>query len=221
MLSNNKYNEWPLGRKRRKVTTGVTLLLDMSGSMSSRRDETIWEVNRYLDNLKRDGTFGQRYRVSVVTFNDDIDILISNQDIRDVGDLEHSEYRPQGWTRLLDAVGQTLRSYRASGDRQLFVVVTDGEENRSREFGLQEIRDLIDRKRSEDFQFVFLGSGPGSWQTGNRMGFSYSVATDWSDPRNSENIYKSLYTATNTMSSGGTIQASLFNTGSTQAKKSQ
>jgi Mg-chelatase subunit ChlD len=204
----------------RNTTTGVTLLLDMSGSMSSRRDETILEVNRYLDKLRSDVFNGpHRYKVTVVTFNEDIDILISNQNIHDVGDLEHSEYRPQGWTRLLDAVGQTLRSYCSTGDRQLFVVVTDGEENRSREFGLQEIRDLIDRKRSEDFQFVFLGSGPNSWQTGRHLGFNFSVSTDWTDPRNTENVYKGLYTASNTMSSGGPITVGMFSTGSTSAKK--
>ena len=79
---------------------------------------------------------------------------------------------------------------------------------------------LIDRRRSEDFQFVFLGSGPGSWRTGQRMGFNFSVATDWNDPRNSENIYKSLYTVSNTVSTGGTISVDMLSTPSTTAKRS-
>jgi len=185
--------------------------------MGPRRDETIREVNRYLDNLRSDG---QRYRVTVVTFNEGTEHLIVRKDIRDVGQLEHSEYRPNGWTRLLDAVGTTLHSNNFPEDRNLYVVITDGEENDSRNYGLDEVRRLIDRKRSENFQFVFLGSGPNSWRTGNRMGFNFSVATDWSSPQNSENIYRSLYTASNAMSQGGPITVRMFNTNSTSAKYS-
>jgi Mg-chelatase subunit ChlD len=203
-------------RSRRNQTTGVTLLLDMSGSMMPRRDETIREVNRYLDQLKRDG---QRYRVTVLTFNEHVDELLVRADIKNVGQLERSEYQPNGWTRLLDAVGETLDSFQYPYERHLFAVITDGEENSSRNYGLSEVRDLIDRRRSEDFQFVFLGSGPGSWRTGNRLGFNFSVATDWQDPRNSENIYKSLYTASNSMSQGKSLQVNCFNTSSTTAKQ--
>lgn len=204
--------------RRRNIATDVILLLDASGSMNPRRDETIREVNRYLDSLRSDGG---RYYVTVKTFNTNVDTLISHENIKDVGDLEHSEYRPEGWTALLDAVGEALtdpRWHYADWERKrtLFVVVTDGEENRSKRYGLGEIRDMIDRKRSDDFQFVFLGNGPGSWKTGQSLGFNISVSTDWDNPRNSENIYKSLYTASNTVSTGGIIGAQAFNTGSTK-----
>lgn len=181
--------------------------------MEPRRDETIREVNRYLDNLKGDG---RKYYVSVKTFNEGVDTLISNKNIREVGELERSEYRPSGWTRLLDAVGATLENIWTS-DQTLVAVVTDGQENDSRNYGLSQVRDLIDRKRSAGVQFVFLGDGPSAWRTGNRLGFNISVSTDWSDPRNSENIYKSLYTASNTMSTGGIISPRSFTTGSTSA----
>lgn len=210
----NKY-ERPIGLKRRRQITGVTLLLDMSGSMNVRRDETIREVNRYLDKLRSDG---QRYKLTVVTFNESINNLLVRKDIRDVGELEYSEYRPDGWTRLLDAVGQTLQNYTYEDDRNLFVVVTDGEENRSRNYGLQEVRNLIDRRRTEDFQFVFLGSGPGSWNVGQSLGFNFSVSTDYTNPFNTENIYKGLYGATHSYSTGMAISSNMLNTDSTTAK---
>jgi Mg-chelatase subunit ChlD len=211
MLSNKRHRERP-----RSGPTGVTLVLDMSGSMTIRRDETIREVNRYIDKLKSDG---QRYKLTVVTFNDNINKLITREDIQDVGELEHSEYRPDGWTRLLDAVGATLESgsfYKF--DRNLFVVVTDGEENRSRTYGLQEVRNLIDSRRSEDFQFIFLGSGPDSWTTGQRLGFNFSVAADYSHPLNTENTYRSLYSASNNFAKGMSITSANLTTSSTTAK---
>jgi hypothetical protein len=193
------------------------LLLDASGSMNVRRDETIREVNHYLYKLRNDGL---KYRLTVRTFNEGTNTLILDKDIKDVGLLEHEEYRPNGWTRLLDAVGDTLEAAPYHGlyaSRTLFVVVTDGQENDSRRYGLQQVRDMIDRRRSEDFQFVFLGDGPQAWQVGNRLGFNISVATDWSSPVNTENIYRSLYKATNASASGQTLQANVFNTNSTNA----
>lgn len=211
MLDNRRRREKPLGN-----LTNVTLLLDASGSMNVRRDETIREVNNYLDRLREDG---QRYRITVATFNEHTNFLITRRDIRDVGPLEHSEYRPEGWTRLLDAVGLLLESF-GYGDRHyrnLVVVLTDGEENRSRDYSLQQVRNLIDERRSEDFQFVFLGSGPGSWNVGRRLGFNWSIAADYSQPYNTENIYKSLYTASNSFSKGQGLDCTMLSTNSTSA----
>src|SRR5579862_2075527 len=111
MLSNKRQREYSKGRP-----TEVTLLLDMSGSMNVRRDETIREVNRYLDGLRSDG---QRYKITVVTFNEGHNFLLRREAIKDVGQLEHSEYRPNGWTALLDAVGRVLDSYQYSNSRNL------------------------------------------------------------------------------------------------------
>jgi von Willebrand factor type A domain len=211
MLSNRR--ERPTGR--RNTTTGVTLLIDASGSMQSRRDETIRQVNRYLDDLRADG---QRYRLTVITFNEQSNSLIVRKDIRDVGELERSEYRPDGWTRLLDAVGSALNNYVYNEDRNLFVTITDGAENDSRIYNLPQIRRLIDDKRSEDFQFIFLGDGPDSWSVGRGLGFNWSVATDWSQAQNSQNIYRSLYNVSSAYSKGGTISANMMTTPTTAAQ---
>jgi Mg-chelatase subunit ChlD len=210
MLSNR--DERPIGRRNR--TTGLTLLLDMSGSMQPRRLETIRQVNRYLDDLRSDG---QRYKVTVVTFNEYSNSLIVRKDIRDVGQLERSEYRPDGWTRLLDAVGTALSGFYYGDDRNLFVVVTDGQENDSRNYSHSQVRNLIEDRRTEDFQFIFLGAGPDSWHTGNRLGFNFSVATDWTQPQNSENIYRSLYNTSHGFAKSGIISANTLNSSTTQA----
>lgn len=218
MLS-NKIRTRDYRRKLRKNgPTEVVLLLDASGSMACRRDETIREVNRYLDNLRKDGG---RYRLTVKTFNTSVQTLVRDKDIRACGDLEHSEYRPDGWTALLDAVGETLDSYgyRArDGNRVLFVVVTDGQENHSRYFGLAQVRDMIAYYRSEDFQFVFLGDGPSAWQVGRNLGFNISVSTDWTNRENSANIYKGLTATSLAYSAGMGTDPLAFNTSSTQAQ---
>lgn len=215
MLSNKSK---PHRHHRHSGPAEITLLLDASGSMHERRSETIREVNRYLDSLRQDGN---RYKLTVKTFNTYVDTLVHNKDIRDCGQLEHDEYRCDGWTALLDAVGGTLDSIGYGLDpynrRTLFVVVTDGEENRSRNYGLHQVRDMIDRKRSDYFQFVFLGDGPGAWQAGRDLGFNYSVSTDWSNPQNSENIYRGLTAASTGFAKSGFITTASLNTNSTSA----
>lgn len=218
MLSNNRQRR---ALKNGNAPTNVILLLDMSGSMGVRRDETIREVNRYLDKLREDG---QRYIVTTATFNEYTNKLITRMPIREVGQLEHAEYHPNGWTRLLDAVGQTLQDYwiNDNDEKTLFVVVTDGQENDSRQYSLSQVRSMIDSRRHSDiygdFQFIFLGSGPDSWTTGQKLGFNFSVSTDWNNPLNSENIYGGLYRATKSYSQTGNMQVAMLNTNSTTAK---
>ena len=219
MLSNK-----PNRRKQNNenTVTNVVLLLDMSGSMDVRRDETIREVNRYLDKLRSDG---QRYNITALTFNEYTNELVHRKNIRDVGELEHEEYRPKGWTALLDAVGSTLEYGYNSYDpdeRTLFVLITDGQENRSQNYTLSRVRNLIDNRRHSDyygdFRFVFLGSGPDSWTVGRNLGFNFSVATDYTNPYNTENIYRGLYAASNNFAKCGLITAANLNTSSTNAQ---
>lgn len=219
MLNNNKYNEWPLGRKRRRKDTGVLLIIDESGSMSPRREETIREFNRYLDKLRGDGL---PYFLTVTTFDTNTHTLLRDMPIREVGNLERSEYDPEGWTALHDAVVETLRSVR-SRSNNICVVITDGEENSSRNYGLTDVRNAIDdKKRAGNWEFVFLGSGPDSWRTGRNMGFVWNVATDYTVPTVMPDMYKSLYTVTNTTATtgAGTVAAFQLNTNSTKAQKS-
>jgi len=203
-------------KAKRREETDVCLVVDMSGSMSPRRFETIREINRYLDSLRRDGN---RYRVSLTTFNERANTIVTRKPIQDVGEMEESEYRPYGWTRLLDAVGRLLDSYQYWRENKvLFVVITDGEENDSREYTFTKVRNMIDARESQNFQFVYLGSGPGAWQIGRHLGANISVSTDWNDPRNTENIYASLSQATKSYQSTGMMNVQAFNTGSTSGQ---
>ena len=60
--------------------------------------------------------------------------------------LHRESYTPEGGTPLLDAVGRTIMwmdRLQPTPERTLVVILTDGEENASREFTPQQIRDLI------------------------------------------------------------------------------
>ncbi len=73
-----------------------------------------------------------------------------------------------GTTALLDAIGRTIHKiqnvqertaddYRA--EKVLFVIITDGLENASREYSLEMVKTLIERQKSEHgWEFIFLGA---------------------------------------------------------------
>jgi hypothetical protein len=92
-------------------------------------------------------------------------------------------YRPYGGTALYDAIGKTVNALEAeatSKDKVLVVIHTDGYENSSREFTLEQIQSTIKRLDTDDsnWTFVFLGSGLDAKVAGGFIGirpqFTYS-----------------------------------------------
>ena len=72
--------------------------------------------------------------------------------MREVPDLDHRAYEPGGMTALYDAIGHTMRitdDFVAANkpDQVLFVIMTDGEENSSREFDRKHIFQMIDESQ--------------------------------------------------------------------------
>ncbi len=79
-------------------------------------------------------------------------------------------YAPHGGTPLYDAVGNTIRgleSWLATetwfDGRVMVVILTDGEENSSREWRIDALNTLIAEKSKAGWDFMFLGSGKASW----------------------------------------------------------
>jgi hypothetical protein len=90
--------------------------------------------------------------------------------------LTPETYHPRAYTPLIDACYETIKTTEElvarRRDRPRIVVVfqTDGEENASREHSLDELRDLIERRKAEDWQFVFLGADIDAYATASSLG---------------------------------------------------
>lgn len=77
--------------------------------------------------------------------------------------VQQIEYRPNGTTALLDAIGlsitQVENQISRDGDTAIIVILTDGYENASRFYSLVQIKNLIKSKEeSGKFTFSFLGA---------------------------------------------------------------
>lgn len=170
----------------KKNLTELVFILDKSGSMSGLENDTIGGFNSMLEKQKAvDG----ECRITTVLFANHYTLLHDRIDIRAVSPMTNKEYFVGGTTALLDAIGTTIRKliavqrntsedYRA--DQVMFVIITDGEENSSREYSADKVRSMIEfEKEKYGWEFIFLGANIDVVQTAQRFGIDADRAVDY------------------------------------------
>ncbi len=157
--------------------TDVTLVLDRSGSMSSVKAATIEAFNSFVQSqCHGDGVA----HLSLVQFDDQYEPQYLARPVQKAPRLTDRTYQPRGSTALLDAMGRTIvaTGQRLSSMREhkrpgtvIFVTLTDGFENASREYTLDRINSMIREQREKySWQFVFLGANQDAIATAAQMG---------------------------------------------------
>lgn len=157
--------------KKKTVTknkeVNIVFVLDRSGSMAVCLDGTISGFNEYITKLKNDKF---KYVFSLVTFDTvSRDVMYSQVPIEKVEKLTDKTFIPRGGTPLLDTIGKTINDNCASKDL-LFIIMTDGEENASKEFTKENIKALIAGREKQGWTFVYLGANQDAWQVGESFG---------------------------------------------------
>ncbi len=166
--------------------TDITVVLDRSGSMASVREDTIGGFNSFLEEQKK---VPGSANLSLVQFDDQYEALYEGRRLQDAPCLSAQTFVPRGSTALLDAIGRTIH---ATGTRLaalpenerpgkvLVVVMTDGEENASREFSSGQIFDMITHQREKyQWEFVFIGANQDAIATGASYGIPQSNALNF------------------------------------------
>jgi hypothetical protein len=160
----------------------INFVLDKSGSMEAIRGATISGFNEFKSDQAREAG---KALMTLTLFDTRFDTVATAVPIGDVLDLTLESYEPDGCTALYDAVGHTMRitdDYVAKNhpDQVLFVIMTDGQENSSREFGRDKIFRLIEaRQRDAGYEFVYLGANQDSYLTGQEMGIRAGRMLDY------------------------------------------
>lgn len=141
--------------------TDITVLLDRSGSMES--------IQQAMESAYGEFVLQHRAvpssRLTLIQFDTE-----NPQEVvceaTPIGQVPRLTIVPRGGTPLLDAfvraIDRTGERLKAMGDRPdqvLFVIITDGQENSSREFKRQDVFDRVTRQRDiYKWQFVYLGA---------------------------------------------------------------
>ena len=161
----------------------INFVLDKSGSMETIRAATISGFNEFKNDQAREAGSAV---MTLTLFDTGFKTVASAVPVRDILDLDGASYAPNGGTALYDAVGNTLAltdAYVAKcrPDQVLFVIMTDGEENSSREFDRDRIFGLIEeRQRNAGYEFIYLGANQDSYLVGQAMGIRAGRMVDWS-----------------------------------------
>ncbi len=166
--------------------TELVFILDRSGSMSGLESDTIGGFNSMLRKQKQ--APGQAY-VTTVLFDTRFDRIHDRVRLEEVPELTDRDYLPGGCTALLDAVGDTIRHianihrYARPEDvpeKTAFVIMTDGMENASRRFSLEQVKRLIEHEREKyGWEFLFLGANIDAVETAGHMGIRPDRATNF------------------------------------------
>ena len=176
------------------MKTMICLILDRSGSMSGRESDVIGGVNTFIEEQKK---LPDPACIAFVRFDSEaIERFRPMQDLAKVEPLAKGDFQPRGGTPLLDAVGRTVTQLdedwkTEKPDRCIVVVVTDGQENASKEFTKANIQALIKaRQDSSLWAFIYLGANVDAFAEGGSMGFA---ATNIAGYESTAKGTKSLY----------------------------
>lgn len=143
------------------------VLLDRSGSMGTggKWIESLNAVNAYVKKLAEDNV-DTGVTLAVFDLNGgklDYQVIrdrITPQTWSPVTDADAS---PRGYTPLNDAVGRLVTQAKAGFngvqyEKVAIIIVTDGEENSSKELTVAQAKHLLDECRAKGWQVIFLGA---------------------------------------------------------------
>ena len=154
--------------------TDITLVVDRSGSMSTIRDDMNGGIANFIEEQKN---LPGEAKISIVQFDTEVETVVKCVNIKECPTFD---LQPRGMTALLDALGRTIVQ---TGERLrnmpenerpglvIIKVITDGDENSSREYNLDQIQKLVKQQQDEwKWQFIFLGANIDAFSTGRGMG---------------------------------------------------
>jgi len=167
----------------KKDHTEIICILDRSGSMSSIEKDAVGGFNTFLEEQKKlPGTAS----VTLVLFDNAYLTPVKNADINTVQPLNKKTYVPRGSTALLDAVGRTVSetgARLAAADESerpenvIICILTDGEENSSREFSLDQVKEMISHQKDKyNWEFIFLAANQDAFAGAGRLGIDRDKA---------------------------------------------
>jgi len=159
------------------MTHLVTFVLDETSSMQTRKEVTISGFNEWAQEMEK---FPGEVLFNLVKFHSEKHELLIKQAALGITKprLTEENYRPSALTPLFDAVGKAIRETEEqlvdlpNDTEVILVILTDGEENASKEFTIDGIRSLIQEKIDAGWAVTYLGVSEDAWQGGQMLGVS-------------------------------------------------
>ena len=189
----------------------VVAILDRSGSMNGKEEDTLGGINAAFEQLKTEQEANTTIKVSVKLFDHEEQLLFRSIDLKDVRPIERRQYIPRGATALLDALGNSinyfitkkLQDLNAYGSCVIYVV-TDGIENSSKTYNTEKIKLLIAEAEKEyNIKIIYLAANQDAILEASKYGISTDSALNYSEnSQNVESAHRSLASAVKRVRTG-------------------
>ncbi len=144
----------------------VCFVIDESGSMSGTESDIIGGFRKVIDEQK--AIENGKCAVSLYKFDSKVTELYVGKDVNEVEYLDENSYRPGGCTAMNDAIGTAIDNIgkwlndmdeSERPEKNLIVIMTDGEENSSVEYSFDKVKDMIKHQEEKyNWTFMYLGA---------------------------------------------------------------
>jgi hypothetical protein len=142
------------------------IILDESGSMGSIKKTIIQGFNELVQTIQgiEKQFLDQEHFITFISFNGLYKKLLHfNEPASKLQQIDDKKYNPDASTPLFDTLGYGINSLNNILENQtdynvLVTVLTDGEENASKEFSGNDIKKLIDKLKQNNWTFTYIGT---------------------------------------------------------------
>jgi uncharacterized protein with von Willebrand factor type A (vWA) domain len=152
---------------KKNENLSVFVALDRSGSMSGEKwTNAVDSLNEYVKGLQKEEVSGD---ITVLAFDSDgmyggnssirLSPLAESADIAYFKRIDPTVLYPAGGTPLYDAAGHVMNlALEKNSKRSVVVILTDGEENTSKEYTQEKIKEKVKVLEGKKWEVIFLGA---------------------------------------------------------------
>lgn len=160
------------------------IILDESGSMSSIQNSIIRGFNELVQSIKGiEQQFPeQEHFISFISFNNLGNKVLHFMDpVSQLNEINSKTYTPNACTPLYDAIGFSINKLKHTLKEQtdynvLVTIMTDGEENASREYSGISVKALIDELKKNNWTFTYIGTDHDIEKAASSLSIDHTMA---------------------------------------------
>lgn len=168
------------------------VILDESGSMESIKPSIINGFNELVQSIKgiQIQFPEQEHDISIISFNGfGNKVLHFMDDVSKLNTIDSSNYKPDSLTPLFDAMGFGFTKLKKELESQtdynvLVTILTDGEENASKEYTGTAIKNMIEELSKDNWTFTYIGTD----HDVEKMATNLSIKNSLSFDKNTDGI---------------------------------
>lgn len=170
------------------------IILDESGSMNTIKETIIRGFNELVQTIKGiEKQFpDQEHFITFITFNGLGQKMLHFMDpASKIMEINSQNYNPDANTPLFDAMGFAINILKRGLENQteynvLVTILTDGEENASREFSSNDIKNMVEKLKQDRWTFTYIGTDHDVAKVASKLSIDNTLAFN----KDEEGIHK-------------------------------